>query len=288
MNIKNQVLLGAHVSIAGGFFKAIDEGIEIGCTAIQIFTKSNRQWAAKPIEQDDAHKFIQAQKNSPIKTVIAHASYLINLGSLRHDVQKKSLDALIDEIERCHLLQIPYLVVHPGTVNPVNKEDNLRAIGDLINDAVQATKDCSTTVLIETMAGQGNSAGSSFEELALMIGQVENKKRIGVCFDTCHVFVAGYDFSTQTTYTATFEKFDSLIGLHYLKAFHINDSKKELNSRVDRHENIGEGMIPLKAFTMIMNDPAFAMIPKIVETPVTTDGLTEHKKNVQTLLSLIA
>lgn len=286
MNIKNQALVGCHVSIAGGFFKAIQEGMEIGCTAVQIFTKSNRSWSAKPITEHDAQEFITAQKNSSIAMVVAHASYLINLGSSNFDVVEKSYAALVDEIKRCQTLQIPYLVLHPGTSEPGKTRHTAAKTGEYINKALQATPESSTTVLVETMAGQGNSIGSSFQELAEILNVVTEKNRIGICFDTCHAFASGYDFTTQSNYATTFKLFDNTIGLQYLKMFHINDSKKELNSRVDRHENIGSGSIRLRAFEMIMNDPAFATIPKILETPK-GDGLENDKKNLAKLISLI-
>jgi deoxyribonuclease IV len=283
---KNKPLIGCHVSISGGFFKAIDEGMEIGCTAVQIFTKSNRQWASKPIDDTDAKKFIGAQKKSSIALVVAHASYLINLGSATHDVQKKSYAALVDEIKRCDKLGIPYLVLHPGTAEPGQEQATLQATGSYINQALQATSDCATSVLIETMAGQGKSIGSSFEQLTTMIAQVDDKKRIGVCFDTCHAFVAGYDFTTPASYAAMIKNFDDTIGLQFLKMFHMNDSKKELGSHVDRHEDIGKGAIGLDGFALIMNDSRLANIPKILETPQ-GDDLEHDKENITALLQLI-
>ena len=287
--MKNKLpLIGAHVSIAGGFFNAIKEGTEIGCTAIQIFTKSNRQWASKPINHNDVEKFILAQKNSDIAIVIAHASYLINLGSATPEVQKKSYQALVDEIIRCHQLSIPYLVLHPGTASINEKEKTAQFIGTQINKALKQTTDCNVTVLVETMAGQGSSVGSSFEELASILHYVNDKHRIGVCFDTCHAFAAGYDFTTPQGYESVFKSFDSLIGLNYLKMFHMNDSKKELNCKVDRHENIGQGKIPLQAFSMIMNDPRFSKIPKILETPKSESAELENdRKNLAMLLKCL-
>lgn len=287
MTNKNKPLIGAHVSISGGFFKAIEEGTQLNCTAIQIFTKSNRQWHARSITDIDAQQFIIAQNNSAITIVVAHASYLINLGSATPDVQKKSFTALVDEIKRCNKLQIPFLVLHPGTAEPGNIDETLQKTGDYINQALQTTSDCTTSVLIETMAGQGKSIGSTFEQLAAMINRVEDKKRIGVCFDTCHTFVAGYDFTTPEHYATVFEKFDTIIGLNYLKCFHINDSKKEIGSHVDRHEDIGKGAIGLNAFEHIMNDQRFTHIPKILETPVVTDDITDHARNIATLIGLI-
>lgn len=283
---KNQYLLGSHMSVAGGFFNAIADGMEVGCTAIQIFTKSNRQWKSRSITDEESKLFIDAQKKSTIKAVVSHASYLINLGSITPDVQKKSFDALIDEVKRCHQLEIPYLVLHPGTAEVGVKDETLHQTGKYIDQVIEETSDYPVTILIETMAGQGKSIGSSFEDLAMILNQVNNKSRIGVCFDTCHAFAAGYDIRTETGYKKTLKDFDTTIGLQHLKAFHMNDSKKSLNSRVDRHENIGEGFIGLKAFELILNDPRFANIPKILETPQMED-LNNDKKNMQALLNLI-
>ncbi|MGZ6251083.1 MAG: deoxyribonuclease IV [Candidatus Chromulinivorax sp.] len=282
--MKKNILLGVHVSVAGGYFHAIEQGTEIDCTAIQVFTKSNRQWNAKPIEKEQANNFIQAQQKSNIKIVIAHASYLINLSSSTKETQDKSLAALIDEINRCHTLAIPYLVLHPGSYK---KNDDLQFIGKQINYALEQTKSTQVTVLVEIMAGQGNSAGKTFEELKIIVDQINDQTRIGICFDTCHAFAAGYDFTTQDGYKKVFDHFDKIIGLSYLKAFHMNDSKKELGCHVDRHENVGEGKIPLQAFAMIMNDHRFANIPKILETPK-DEGLSNDKKNMETLLNLLA
>jgi len=289
MSTQSKLLIGAHVSITGGFYKAIEEGSKIGCTAIQIFTKSNRQWASKPISKEEAQFFIQTQKKSNIALTIAHASYLINLGSANEETKQKSYAALIDEIKRCDQLQIPYLVLHPGTAD-VNedKETSIKKTGKLIEQALEETKNCSTTVLVETMAGQGKSIGSAFEELGLILKQISHKKRIGVCFDTCHAFAAGYNFATKKNYNAMMELFDTTIGIQYLKMFHMNDSKKERGCKVDRHEHIGAGSIPLESFSFIMNDPRWSHVPKILETPKDEhDGILQDQKNLKTLCDLI-
>lgn len=287
-SMKNNIkyYIGAHMSVSGGFFNAIKDADSIGCTALQIFTKSCRQWKSKPIETQDAELFIQTQKKSHIQVVISHASYLINLGSTTEEVRTKAYNALVDEIIRCNMLEIPYLVLHPGTAEKSEKDATLKNIGSQINKALEETAPITTTILIETMAGQGKSVGSTFEELATILDQIKDKTRIGVCFDTCHAFAAGYDFTTKEGYNRTFQHFDDIIGLQYLKAFHINDSKKELNSHVDRHENIGQGCIPIQAFEMILNDIRFKFIPKILETPHEED-LKNDMKNLQTLLNLI-
>ena len=196
MSNMNSLLIGAHVSIAGGFAKAIERGVAIGATAIQIFTKSNRQWKASDIQEKDAQEFLQAQKSSSIKIVFAHAAYLINLGSDSLATQHQSLKSLIEEIQRCDMLHIPYLVLHPGS----SSKDQTQAciqIASLLEEALQATQTCKVMILLETMAGQGNTIGASFENLALIRKNVSLKARIGFCIDTCHIFSAGYAFDTK-------------------------------------------------------------------------------------------
>jgi len=285
---KKQILAGAHLSTVGGYFKAIEHGASIGCTTIQIFTKSGLRWVAKPITQEEANLFIAAQKNSPITIVVSHASYLINLGSPDPQAQERSVKALIDEIIRCGQLQIPFLVLHPGTAEPDDKTSSLRQIGINIQTALDATSVLNTTVLVETMAGQGKSAGSSFEDLAVILDHVRSKERIGVCFDTCHVFAAGYDISSEQGYTTTMNHFDATVGLNQIKMFHINDSKKGLGEKIDRHENLGKGKLDLKTFECIMNDPRFDHVSKILETPIEEGKeLESHKIDLDILLSLV-
>lgn len=279
---KKNNLLGAHVSIAGGFYNAIEQGEKIGATCIQIFTKSNRQWAFKKITQNDIDLFLQAQKNSGISIVVAHASYLINLGSTTQETVNKSIDALINELQRCDELKIPYLVLHPGTKNKGDEKQSLVFIADQINTVLEKAKPQQVTLLLETMAGQGSTVGNTFEQLSTIINHVKNKKDIGVCFDTCHAFASGYKFDTPELYKKMWKNFDETVGIKNIKAFHMNDSKKDLGSKVDRHENIGRGMIGKNAFKMIMHDPRFIEIPKIIETPIGT-GLEDHKRNIEVL-----
>ena len=241
---KNETLVGAHVSISGGFDQAILRGEKIGATCIQIFTKSNRQWHAKAITQDDIKKFIEQQKNSNIKIVVAHASYLINVGSSTKAVAEKSVAALIEELQRCDMLHIPYLVLHPGSIKSNDEQSSLTHIAQNINIALQQANPQHVTLLLETMAGQGSIIGHSFEQIATILSHVKNKKHMGVCVDTCHIFAAGYKFDTPSDYKKLWQEFDQIIGLKKLKVFHVNDSKKELGSHVDRHEDIGKGKIP--------------------------------------------
>ena len=281
--IQKNLLIGAHVSIAGGFYKAILCGETIGATCIQIFTKSNRQWHAKKITQEDIELFTTHQKNSNIAIVVAHASYLINLGSKTEETVHKSIHALTEELQRCDALKIPYLVLHPGTLRSTDEQESLIFIADQINTALERANPQHVTLLLETMAGQGSTAGHTFEQLATIMHHIKNKKSIGVCFDTCHAFVAGYEFNTPELYKKMWDNFDKTIGLSKLKVFHMNDSKKGLNSKVDRHEDIGKGMIGPSAFKLIMDDKRFADIPKILETPQAND-IEDPKRNIATLI----
>lgn len=277
------LLFGAHMSIAGEIYHAIERGESINCSAIQIFTKSNRQWQAKPLDPDDVELFKQRLKSSSIQSIIAHACYLINIGSATLDIEKKSVEALEIELQRCNELNIPYLVIHPGSHTNTDEQACLERISKNLD--LLFTKIPQGTILLETMAGQGSQVGYTFEQLAHIIKNMKHKKRIGVCLDTCHIFAAGYDFRTPEAYKLMWEKFDNTIGINLLKAIHLNDSLKDLGSRVDRHSDIGKGKIGLKGFELIFNDPRLADIPKILETP-TTD-LSDYRKNMDILESLI-
>jgi deoxyribonuclease-4 len=291
-----ELLLGAHMSVAGGLEKAIEQGELIECTAIQIFTKSNRQWRAKNITDSEASTFRTAWSKSPIKTVMVHAAYLINIGSPNKEVEKKSVDALEIELMRCVQLGIPYLVIHPGGSSQADSLEscleqiarNIDSVLDSLQEKLQKQKlqePTPVTLLLEIMAGQGGAACYRFEHLASIINNSRHKKNLGACFDTCHAFAAGYDFRDKDSYKAMWQEFDSLIGMDKLKAIHLNDSKKELGSRVDRHENIGEGKIGLAAFKLLMNDARLAHVPKILETPRAT--LDDYKHNMAVLKKLL-
>lgn len=281
---KKTILIGAHVSVEGGLNKAIKRGEEIGATCIQIFTKSNRQWSSNPLTSDEIDEFIKQQKISNIKVVITHAAYLINLGSESDETVQNSIDALVVELQRCESLRIPYLILHPGTMR--NKNDELQSLiftAQQIDKALEIANVKEVTLLLENMAGQGSSIGYTFEQLSIIIKNIDHKEKMGVCLDTAHAFAAGYSFSSISTYEAMIRNFDETIGLERLKVFHINDSKKECGSRVDRHENIGKGLISEKAFELIINDTRFENVPKILETPKGEDWLIADKKNIETL-----
>ena len=285
---KNQLVLGAHMSIAGGYEQAIIRAEVIGCTALQIFTKSNRQWAAKPLTAEQAQLFKKTlQESSTIKSTMVHASYLINLGSTDKAIAQKSVAGLIEELRRCQALEIPFLVLHPGAYAHSTLIESMSLISQNLNYIFE--HDAGTTmILLENSAGQGSSVGSTFEELRTIYDGVENKKRIGFCFDTCHGFAAGYDFRTPTTYEALWKHFDDILGLKNLKAFHFNDSSKDLNCHVDRHAHIGKGKIGLEAFSLLMNDHRFFSIPKILETPKVTENLEQDFVNLTTLKNLLS
>lgn len=261
-----KILVGAHISGAQSLHLAFDRGELIGCTAMQIFTKSNRSWADKPLTHEQIESFITRWKTSSIESVITHASYLINIGSSKSDVEHKAVKALIDEVKRCQQLEIPYLVLHPGSHLGAGEEICIKQIAKNL-DKVFDVCDGKTMVLLETMAGQGTNVGNTFEQLAAIRSQSEHKNKIGFCLDTCHIFTAGYDLSTEENYKKIMKDFDDTVGLDHLKAIHLNDSKTACGSRVDRHESLGKGQIPLKIFELIMQDHHLNDIPKILETP---------------------
>lgn len=284
-NKKESLLLGAHMSIAGGLEKAIIRGELIGCTAIQLFTKSNRQWQAEELTEPSVSLFKKTANESLVTSIIAHASYLINLAAEEPLIYKKSIDALLQEVMRCEQLDIPYLVVHPGSAGKQERSVALHKIALALEIILNQTMG-KTMILLETVAGQGTSLGNTFEELAEIRNGVKTKELIGICVDTCHIFAAGYDISSVKGYQETWKKFDSLIGLSHLKAFHLNDSMKNLASRVDRHAHIGEGKIGLEAFALLLNDPRFFDIPKILETPKGEDEMHDDIKNMEILRKL--
>lgn len=282
---KHRLLLGAHMSIAGKFEKAIEEGTSIGCTTIQLFTKSNRQWHARAILKEEAESFRMAVKKSAIDPVIAHASYLINIGSPNKEIEGKSIKAVIDELHRCDMLDIPYLVLHPGSHTDSDEKECLERIACNLDTILEAAPG-KTKILLETMAGQGSTVCYTFDQVGTIRRLSHQKARLGVCFDTCHAFAAGYDFTTPTGYKAMWNEFDKSIGLDHLYAIHINDSLKELNSRVDRHADIGKGKIGLQAFILLFNDPRFFDIPKILETP--KEKLADDERNMRTIIGLLS
>jgi len=265
--MKVNKFVGAHVSAAGGVFKAPLNATKIGARAFALFTRNQRQWRAKPLKEEEIRKFRENLKRAGISPehVLPHDSYLINLGSPEPEKRKKSLEAFIDEIERCYQLGLKYLNFHPGSsLGKVSDEECLKIVAESVNEALSRTE--KVILVIENTAGQGNNVGYRFEHLATIIELVEDKSRIGVCLDTCHLFAAGYDIRTKEAYEKTMKEFDEIVGFNYLRGMHLNDAKSELGSRIDRHHSIGKGNIGLEAFRFIMNDERLNGIPLILET----------------------
>jgi len=259
--------IGAHVSIAGGIQNAPLNALEIGAKAFACFTKNQRQWKAKPLTQNDIERFKKNLEASGISNqhILPHDSYLINLGNPEEAKREKALAAFIDEVKRCEQLGLRYLNFHPGShLNQISETQCLDYIADAINQTLSQTD--SLILVIENTAGQGSNIGYQFEHLAYLIQKTNNKKRIGVCIDTCHLFASGYDFRTQETYQKTWQLFEKIVGFQYLKGMHLNDAKSTLGSRVDRHHSIGKGNLGLEAFKFIMQDPRMDDIPLILET----------------------
>lgn len=279
-------LLGAHMSIAGGVDKALLLGKTVDCDAIQIFTKSSRQWAAKPYTKEEIELFDLNRKATAITTVIAHDSYLLNLGSPDDALRKRSLGGFIDELERCEILGVSNLVAHPGAHVGAGENEGIKTIARSLDEAHKACPGYHVKVTLEITAGQGSNLGYRFEQIAKMIDATKENDRLKVCFDTEHAFAAGYDIRTQEGYERTFTEFDEEIGIERLAAFHLNDSKKEFNSRVDRHEHIGKGHIGVEAFRFLVNDQRFWGLPMCLETPKGPD-LKEDRENLTLLRSLI-
>lgn len=277
---------GAHMSIASGISKAFARGEYAGCETMQIFSKSERQWNAKPLLDEEVAKYHAEQARTKIGPVIVHDSYLINLASPADELWEKSISAFAHELERCEVLNIPYIVTHPGAHTGSGEEAGLireaEAFNRLFSEGVGGT----TVVLLETTAGQGTALGNRFEHLARLFELIPHHDRLGVCVDTCHIFAAGYDIRDEAAYQATFAEFDRLIGLQRIKAFHLNDSQKDLGSRVDRHSHIGQGCIGLEAFRLLVNDPRFAGLPMIIETPKDED-MADDIVNLGVLRSLV-
>ena len=259
--------VGAHVSASGGVDNAPKNAMAIGAKAFALFTKNQKQWSAKPLETATIDAFLQAMEDGGFapQHVLPHDSYLINLGHPDPLAQEKSYNAFLDEMQRCEQLGLVYLNFHPGShLKQISEEACLDFIAENLNKALDVTTGVSA--IIENTAGQGSNLGYRFEHLAYLIDKVEDKSRIGVCLDTCHTFTSGYDLRTREAYEETMGAFDRIVGMKYLKAMHINDSKPDLGSRVDRQDSLGKGKLGLDLFRFIMNDPRMDEIPLILET----------------------
>lgn len=275
-------LIGAHLSISKGLEDVFVQADELGATTLQLFTKSNRQWHAKPLTEDEIDIFKKNHKAHQYMPLVAHASYLINIGSPDDTLAQKSTKALVDELTRCEQLGIQYLVLHPGAHRDTDIGACLERIADNLK-AVFKEAPGDSMILLETMAGQGSTIGSTFQELGTILKAVDNP-RLGVCLDTCHVFAAGYDFTTPEGYAALWHEFGKEIGKRHLKVIHMNDSQKPCGSHVDRHCDIGTGAIGKEGFRLIMQDETLTHIPKILETP--KESLDDDVRNLDALRKL--
>jgi len=280
---KAEPLIGAHMSIAGGVHNAIDQAVEVDATALQIFTKNNNQWVGKPLGDKNIAKFEEKLAESAILAVVGHTAYLINLASPREEIYRKSVDALKDELERADRLGLSDLVMHPGAHLESGEDVGIEKIAETVNRIFDKLPDNRTRLSLEVTAGQGTSIGHKFEHIAEIIEKIEDRERLSVCFDTCHAFAAGYELRTKRDFNATFKAFDDTIGLEYLKVFHVNDSKKPLGSRVDRHHNLGDGELGLEPFKFLMQDKRFRDIPKILETPKGDNPAKNDRMNLDIL-----
>ena len=280
-------LLGAHMSIAGGLHLAFARIREVQGEALQIFLSNQRQWQTVPLTSQMVEDFRQQWKENDYMPVAAHDSYLINLAAPDPMILEKSVAAFANELQRAATLGIPFLITHPGSHRGVGVEAGLERFVENMDRAITRSKTSTVMVLIENTAGQGTNLGSTFEEISFIISESQYGDGLGVCLDTSHAFAAGYDIRTRVTYEDTLSKFDQIIGLERLKFFHINDSKRPLGSRVDRHEHIGKGEIGLAGFRLLLNDSRFRQHPMVLETPKGKE-LKEDKENLRVLRSLIA
>lgn len=277
--------LGSHMSIAGGTWKAFDRARSINCESVQIFVKSNMQWFGKPPSEVDAARFKTELAKGDVGTVFGHAGYLINLAGPEGSKLDKSMESLIQEIEFASLLKVPFLVLHPGAHLGQGEGEGIKRIASALDLVFKATKKSSVRIALENTAGQGTCLGNQIGHLAEIFNKVNHQDRLGICLDTAHFFAAGYDIRKPIGWNKAIGEVESMLGLDQILAFHLNDSKSDLNSRVDRHDHIGHGLIGKTAFKHIVNDTRFANIPACLETPKSPD-MHEDVENLKTLRSL--
>jgi deoxyribonuclease-4 len=260
-------LLGAHFSIAKGLHQALFTARDYGCTAVQVFTKNSSTWKEKTLSNEDIRLFEEARQKTGLQHIASHTSYLINLASPEKKKYDMSCEALKQELIRCAALDIPFVVLHPGSHMESGTETGIKRITSAVNRVFDGLPKNPSRLLLETTSGQGFNLGYTFEQLATIMEKIEHKDHLGVCLDTCHIFAAGYDLRTKVAYQKTMTTFESVIGLNHLYWIHLNDSMREMGTRIDRHEHIGQGFIGEAAFRMLMNDSRLRNIPKVLETP---------------------
>jgi deoxyribonuclease-4 len=282
-------ILGAHMSITGGYFRAVERAHEAGCDCVQLFTKNNNQWRAKELTDEDAERFQEALERLKIGCPTSHVSYLINLASPDEALWTKSVESLEVELLRAERLGIPSVVIHPGAFTDSSEEAGIGRIVAALDTVHRQTAGIKACVLLENTAGQGSSLGWRFEHLGAIMAGVAEPQRLGVCIDTCHAFAAGYPLETREQYDAAMDQLDRAVGLGRIKAFHLNDSKQPLGSRVDRHAHIGGGHLGLEPFRHLLNDPRFSQVPMYLETAKEeVDGEQMDVVNLRTLRGLVA
>lgn len=276
------------MSIAGGYHKALEAAAKLGMATCQIFSKNNNQWRAKPIAVDEATLFLERLRDLKIGHPLSHSSYLLNLASPLPELWQRSVEALVVELERAETLGIPYVVIHPGAFVSSTEEAGIAAIVRGLLEVLKRTSELKCAILLETTAGQGSCIGHRFEHLAAILQGTRHHPRVAVCIDTCHIFAAGYPLIDRKDYLATMRQFDRLVGLHLVKALHLNDSKKDLGSRVDRHEHIGRGKLGPAPFQHLLNDKRFRDVPMYLETPKGTENDEDLDAiNLRTLRGLL-
>jgi deoxyribonuclease-4 len=282
-------LLGAHMSVAGGLPRAVERAVVHRCDALQIFAKNANQWRGRDLPPEEVGEFRARVKAARIGPVVSHASYLINLASTNGALRRQSLDAMGDELDRAESLGLLGVVLHPGAYTSGSEAEGLTLIAEALVELLRARRRGKTMILLEHTAGQGTALGATFEQLASIIAKMNDHRRVGVCLDTCHLLASGYDLCSPEGYASTFTQFGCLVGFDRLKAFHLNDSKKPIGSRVDRHEHIGQGHLGLEPFRRIVNDRRFRGLPMLLETPkadgkatgpIAVDPLDEQNLNV--------
>jgi deoxyribonuclease-4 len=280
-------LIGAHLSTRGGLHTVFERASAIQASAVALFAKNSNQWKGKLLTDEDCAAFRKARRKARIKPMFTHASYLINLATTNGEFHRKSIAAMIDELDRAERLGIEGVVLHPGAHMNAGARNGIDQIARSLDQIHAVLPDHKVITLLETSAGQGSCIGCTFEELGQIMAIVDDRRRVGVCVDTCHIFASGYDLRTRDEYERTVDALERGAGIENVGAFHLNDSKKPLGSRVDRHEHIGQGQIGIEGFRLLLNDPRFARIPKLLETP--KDVETESDvRNITTLRSLLA
>jgi len=274
------------MSITGGVDQAVHRAADAGCDAVQLFTRNSNQWRARPLDSDEVARFRSSQIEKGISPAVAHGSYLINLASPDPVLFQKSCRALAEEMDRCETLGIPFLVTHPGSHMGAGEAEGVARVASALDRVLEERPAHKVEILIETTAGQGQCVGHRFEHLRDILGAMRSAGRVGVCMDTCHVFAAGYDLRTAETYEGVMSDLDRAVGLRLVKVFHLNDCKKDLGCRVDRHEHIGRGFLGLEPFRLLLADPRLDGLPMLLETPKGKD-LTEDRENLAVLRSLL-